>query len=744
MKRSFLSLTFCLFYLALSAQIKPTFNKSMEKLDGQHKLAGWNLSLSSSGSVRVDSIERKVGKYSLAFEGKGAGDGVVVASYVIPQAFKGSKIELKGYLKTQDVTGGFAGLWLRVDGDGSTGPLAFDNMNNQGLAGTTDWKQYSIQLPYDDEKATRIVLGGLIVGKGKLWMEGLILYIDGKPIELATPKTIKLTKAQLDTAYAKKSGTDTILLKKQQLTNLRLLAEIWGLVKYHHPLVAKGEFNMDAELFRVLPAILKAQDSTEFSAVMENWLDRFGLPESCKNCKPDDGKNISQKPDYGGLFKNSVLSHSLSTKLMSMIDNQKSGENYYASLTPGVGNPIFMHELPYAAAYPDAGIRLLALYRYWNMIEYFYPDKYLIAGDWEDKLREFIPQFVQANNTQDYLLASLKLISSIHDTHANIWSNHPALEAYRGKFALPVQAKFVENKLVVTGYYTETPEVKQEFKPGDIISSIDGHSVDELIKKYLPITAASNYATQLRDMPRNYLLRSNKLTLDIELIRDGKKEHVTAATFERSQLNMQIDHNPDPKAPAYKVMDGGIGYLFPARYKNEDLPEIKKALQGTKGIVVDMRCYPSDFMPFTFVPYVKTGNADFVKFRVGNISNPGLFKITDPLANPGTGDYKGKVVVIVNQETQSNAEYTTMAFQSSPNVVVIGSTTAGADGNVSPIVLPGGISTMISGIGVLYPDNTETQGKGVKIDLLMHPTIAGIKAGKDELLDKAIQIINQR
>jgi len=82
-----------------------------------------------------------------------------------------------------------------------------------------------------------------------------------------------------------------------------------------------------------------------------------------------------------------------------------------------------------------------------------------------------------------------------------------------------------------------------------------------------------------------------------------------------------------------------------------------------------------------------------------------------------------------------------MAFQSSANVTVIGSTTAGADGNVSPIILPGYIPTIISGIGILYPDGTETQRKGVKIDIEVKPTLAGIKAGVDEPLEKAKSLI---
>ena len=66
-------------------------------------------------------------------------------------------------------------------------------------------------------------------------------------------------------------------------------------------------------------------------------------------------------------------------------------------------------------------------------------------------------------------------------------------------------------------------------------------------------------------------------------------------------------------------------------------------------------------------------------------------------------------------------------FRAAPNATVIGSTTAGADGNVSEIYLPGGIYTMISGIGIYYPDGGETQRIGIVPDIEIHPTIEGIK-----------------
>ena len=103
--------------------------------------------------------------------------------------------------------------------------------------------------------------------------------------------------------------------------------------------------------------------------------------------------------------------------------------------------------------------------------------------------------------------------------------------------------------------------------------------------------------------------------------------------------------------------------------------------------------------------------------------------------------YTGKLVVLVNEMSQSAAEYHAMAFRAGDNTTVIGSTTAGTDGNVSWIALPGGLKTPISGIGIYYPDGGETQRIGIVPDIEIRPTIKGIREGRDELLEKAIEVI---
>jgi C-terminal processing protease CtpA/Prc len=107
----------------------------------------------------------------------------------------------------------------------------------------------------------------------------------------------------------------------------------------------------------------------------------------------------------------------------------------------------------------------------------------------------------------------------------------------------------------------------------------------------------------------------------------------------------------------------------------------------------------------------------------------------------GWNGYSGKIVILVDEISQSQSEYTAMAFRSAPNAIVVGSTTAGADGNVSRVALPGGLESMISGIGVFYPDKKPTQRIGIVPDVVARPTIEGIRGGRDEVLEAALRHI---
>jgi C-terminal processing protease CtpA/Prc len=142
---------------------------------------------------------------------------------------------------------------------------------------------------------------------------------------------------------------------------------------------------------------------------------------------------------------------------------------------------------------------------------------------------------------------------------------------------------------------------------------------------------------------------------------------------------------------------------------------------------------------FSLGGHFVTEPTEFARFTGGDGENPGAFEWSSPVSlQPLEPHFPGKVAILIDEVSQSQAEYTTMAFRASPNAFVAGSTTAGADGNISPIPLPGGINSMISGIGVFYPDRTPTQRIGIVPDLEVRPTIEGIRAGRDEVLEAAV------
>ena len=671
-----------------SGQANSTYNLNFEEINQKTGLpAGWGLGNVAKSDIpddstlhfyHADAVIKKSGKYSLLIDWSRGNKEWTASNYIINKAFEGRKIKLTGYLKTENVTGG-AGLWMRIDGEEST--LAFDNMESRPVTGTTDWKEYSIELDYDQQYAKKIVVGGLIAGTGKLWMDDFHISIDGKDIKDAKLYNWAPFKAELDTAFNKSSGITSINTDTGKIHMLTNLGMLWGFIKYYHSAVNKGEYNMDAELFRVLPKLLSAGNKDEENKIMEQWVDHFGVHDTCTDSGSiKKSEKIKLMPDYGYLFDNNNLPQSLIKKLDFIRRNRNPNIRHYYELNSKDGDDEFKSELPYDNdSYPDAGIRLMTLYRFWNIIQYYYPYRHLMGEDWNKVLTEFIPVFCSAKDTLAFDLACLQLIARVHGTHANL-VYVPAIEQMKGRYTPYFKTAFVEDKLVVTGFFQDKVSFSEKHKvfAGDVIEAIDGVPVPDLIKKYLPITAASSYERQLSDMSLSsgYLLRGRTPTVHLQILRDGKSSEVDV-----QRVYNVHDEDGDDTPHFNKVIANNIGYLYPASLIDGDLDTLKVKFKDTKGIIIDMRRYPHIFIPYTYGAWLKPISSPFVIIYKVNKNVPGQFLIADTLYNGSdTGThYNGKIVIIVNHETQSQGEFTTMAFATIPGAVVIGSTTSGDD-----------------------------------------------------------------
>ena len=734
MKCVFLLLMNIFFISCQSQTTNNKFNLDFEEYNVSNELPkGWFRW--GDYEVEVDTVHAKLGKASGKIISKKAHNSYGSIAYSIPANYEGKSIRLEGFMKTENIQNGFSGLLLRID-DKNNQVLAFENMQSQNIHGTNDWQKYSISLPYP-KSAETIFVAGIITGSGEAWFDNFVLTIDGKDIQTLKEKEKPIFNANLDKEFDLGSKIEFPELNNNLIVNLDLLGKVWGFLKYHHPKIAKGNYNWDYELFRFLPKYLESKTTLERDYELLEWIKKIGVIDKCFKCESTTEEALI-KPDMSW-FDNFNISLKLKNELKNIYQNRRQGESFYIGYDNS-NRLVFLNENRYIMMpYPDKGFRLLALYRYWNMIHYFFPYKYLIDKNWNDTLREYIPKIINAKNKLEYELTFIRLMGDINDTHVSYSIGFNKVNEKRGGFFPSFRVKFIENKLVVIDHYN--PELKNASKveSGDIITSINKKSVESILDSIKPYYPASNEVTRLRDISQD-ILRSTKKEITIEFISGGKKEEHSIPLYKKDSLNINW-HNWEGKS--YKFLKDNIGYVTLEFIKKEDIPIIKETFKNTKGIIIDIRNYPSTFVPFLLGSYFVSDNTPFVKFSTGNINNPGefIFENGDEIPKP-TKTYKGKLVVLVNEFSQSQSEFTAMAFRAGNNTTIIGSTTAGADGNVMTILLPGGLRTRISGIGVYYPDGGETQRLGIVPDIEIKPTIKGVKEGRDELLEKAIEIIN--
>jgi erythromycin esterase len=155
----------------------------------------------------VDSSEKHSGKRSLRIAYEKPGNfGVATGRFPVDDV-RGKRLRLTGYVKSEGIQTGWAGLWMRVDGP--SGVLGFDNMQRRGITGTTDWTRYEIVLEVP-EQATNINFGALLTGNGTAWIDSLDLEIL-PPAE--PPPTVTVTGVVHDAEGRPVAGAHVALVR---------------------------------------------------------------------------------------------------------------------------------------------------------------------------------------------------------------------------------------------------------------------------------------------------------------------------------------------------------------------------------------------------------------------------------------------------------------------------------------------------------------------------------------------------
>lgn len=684
------------------------------------------------GTIFIDEKEKHGGKQSLRLERTEASAGQF--STIIsgtPIEFSGTTVELRGWLRREGA--GVPSLWMRQDT--AEGQLAFVDMSAAPEVGNS-WERHSISFPLNGD-ARALVFGVRLVGTGKSWADDLELLVDGKPIAEAPRVKRAATVLEQDQQFTAGSGLAPHVLTAAQLDALFLTGKVWGFLKYHHPAVTGGRKHWDFELLRKLPAILAARGDDEVRRLLVEWIDSLGPLEQCKSCASLDPKDLHLAPRVDWIRERKWLGEDLSQRLQAALRNRVPQQQYFVSLAPGVGNPVFRNEPSYPAMkFPDAGFQILAIFRFWNMVEYWAPYRDLIDEDWDAVLKDTLNRAARPLDAAGFERELMRLVARTDDGHANLL-DLPPVQPPVGDCQLPVSLRYREGRFVVKALLADDAAAGL-FHVGDVLQTLDGKPVVELAKQVRDLYGASNEAARMHGVARN-LTRGPCGPLRVGVQRNSENQ-VDAQRVAIKTLRLEAGARNDRPGDTFQMLSPDVAYLKLSSIKVADVASYVSKAASAKSLIVDIRNYPSEFVVFALGSLLIDEPAPFAMFTVVDLSNPGATHFGAPMTlMPAQPHFAGRVMILVDESSISQAEYTTMALRASPRARIVGTQTAGADGNVSLIDLPGGFRTRISGLGVFYPNRAPTQQVGVKIDVQCPNTIAGLREGRDEALDCALR-----
>lgn len=529
--------------------------------------------------------------------------------------------------------------------------------------------------------------------------------------------------------------------------NLETLCRVWGYAKYHHPVFCDTlcRVDVDSALFALLPQVVHADRVTRNRHLLD-WVRSLGdyTPNRVDYEQSLAPLELVSTVDLAWTRDTILLGCDLS-HLLQDLRYAERGENYYLRMGtmengPGYHYLSLRNEKSYPTQQMDSRLNLLTLFRLWNVIEYYAPNRSLTLHPWEEVLTSYIPRMGVETDPVRFSRLYFRLIRELNDGHA-----YAPIEMLFGQRMLPVWPLQADGRLFV-GYSGDSL-----LERGDEVVAIDGEPISERLELLREYASRSNEAS-LRQALRYYGLCTRRDTAEVVRRRAGACDTLRVATVPYGSVSPLYDP-AQLVQPPFRLLADSVGYIYAGTFSREHLAQVVQTLPRTRALIIDLRTYPLKVDGALIALIGQSLRTESVVVRQAlyqTLALPGLFYRQEQwlfedfgeVAARCTEPYKGRVILLVDEMTQSNPEFQAMAFQSCPQTLTIGSPTSGANGSIVWIPLPGQL-TSFSGVGTLYPDGTQPQTVGVRLDIEVLPTAEGLQAGRDEVLERALELARQ-
>ncbi len=540
-------------------------------------------------------------------------------------------------------------------------------------------------------------------------------------------------------------------------------ANLWATVEYFHPYLAYRNIDWDGALIQTLPAIRSARNESDYASALSKLIGHLQDDLSYIEASPSQAKRqVSQEhANTSDSQGERVWVHYGAT---SAFLTRAKGESETASILMG-GNvkavlrlsepvtkvspasPTIEGNHGYnAPAYPSVEYRILAAYKLWAAVKYFFAYKDLMDQDWDQAFAGFLPKFINAKDGREYNLAVAEAVTLLDDSNARITSAD--LDKYFGIAPLGLRTRLVEKKPVVTEVLDDEAK-KAGVQVGDVITKVDGEDVVARIHRYIAYISASTdqslaaeVVTRLFNGPEN-----STAALTVQSRNAQEKQF----SLKRSGRFVEAFNHERTDAPT-KFLSRAIGYVDLNRLTDNQIDSVFEQFQSTTALILDGRgkltidpallstrvaekpgiamaivTGPVNLAPDIPGPRTVTQSASF--FRVETLP---------PSNKP---HYKGKTIMLTDERTVGAAELLGLQLETANNTAFVGGLSAGAEAEVTKLDLPGGIAISFSATDVRHANGGKLQRVGLQPAEMVQPTVSGVRSGRDEVLEKALDFV---
>jgi C-terminal processing protease CtpA/Prc len=289
-----------------------------------------------------------------------------------------------------------------------------------------------------------------------------------------------------------------------------------------------------------------------------------------------------------------------------------------------------------------------------------------------------------------------------------------------------------------------------DIHPGDTIVELDGRPIEEVYAEEMSRTSAATEAHR-RDLAEQYIYAmSSPRTLVIEDT-FGVQRSVTVEPQPVDAL-IAVGAPVETDRASGALADLGAPDLYYFNMNGANTPTLDVALQaledanalGARGMVLDMRGYP-DVNHYDIAARLIQQPFNSPQFEIHGYVGPGepTLQVSQSSLDPiGSPAFAGPIVLVTGPHAVSAAEnFMQMLVGAGRVLAVVGRRSAGTNGNITGLILPGRFIFTYTGMEVRNPDGSPFFGIGIVPDREVPITAEDLRDGIDRPLLEALSIL---